>query len=149
MNVNTLDEVPDSSWFTNRIGRHDIPIADLVRGPDQRDGRDLDSTGGSSRGGKGSGVQPGFRMTTIRPGSSIRSKSIRRVIPSWPRGAEIIGTAFYYAFGYHTVEVYSGRVRRRVAGDLREGHDSRSVTRQAAPVHAPRSRRLVFRGRHS
>src|SRR5262245_173582 len=23
LNVNTLDEVPDSSWFTNRLGRHD------------------------------------------------------------------------------------------------------------------------------
>ena len=34
MNVNTLDEVPDSMWFTNRIGRKDIPNAQLVRGPD-------------------------------------------------------------------------------------------------------------------
>src|SRR5882762_4094975 len=24
-NVNTVDEVPDSSWFTNRIGRHSEP----------------------------------------------------------------------------------------------------------------------------
>ena len=23
LNVNTVDEVPDSSWFTNRIGRKD------------------------------------------------------------------------------------------------------------------------------
>ena len=34
MNVNTLDEVPDSMWFVNRIGRKDIPIPELVRGPD-------------------------------------------------------------------------------------------------------------------
>jgi hypothetical protein len=27
LNVNTLDEVPDSSWFTNRIGVRDMPIA--------------------------------------------------------------------------------------------------------------------------
>ena len=26
--------------------------------------------------------------------------------PELATGAEIIGTAFYYAFGYHTVEVY-------------------------------------------
>ena len=35
MNVNTLDEVPDSSWFTNRIGRRDMSIAEIVRGPDR------------------------------------------------------------------------------------------------------------------
>ena len=27
-------------------------------------------------------------------------------------GAEIIGTAFYYAFGYHTVEVYLSEIDR-------------------------------------
>ncbi|HEY6359606.1 MAG TPA: hypothetical protein VIX63_00810, partial [Vicinamibacterales bacterium] len=27
MNVNTMDEVPDSSWFTNRIGRREMTLA--------------------------------------------------------------------------------------------------------------------------
>src|SRR5688572_4071804 len=35
MNVNTIDEVPDSTWFTNRIGRREIPLEELVRGPDR------------------------------------------------------------------------------------------------------------------
>ena len=34
LNVNTIDEVPDSSWFTNRIGQKPMPLADLQRGPD-------------------------------------------------------------------------------------------------------------------
>ena len=34
VNVNTVDEVPDSSWFTNRIGRERWPIDRIVRGPD-------------------------------------------------------------------------------------------------------------------
>src|SRR5262245_51540451 len=34
VNVNTLDEVPDSSWFTNRIGQSRMSIADIARGPD-------------------------------------------------------------------------------------------------------------------
>ena len=62
MNVNTLDEVPDSSWFTNRVGRREVPIDELVRGPGtvarRRSPRRLDRFG---RGGPG--VQPGFRMT--------------------------------------------------------------------------------------
>ncbi|AKF04387.1 hypothetical protein [Sandaracinus amylolyticus] len=32
MNVNALDEVPDSSWFTNRIGRDAMSREDLARG---------------------------------------------------------------------------------------------------------------------
>src|SRR5687767_8570558 len=30
--VNALDEVPDSTWFTNRIGIRDIPLDELRRG---------------------------------------------------------------------------------------------------------------------
>ena len=41
MNVNTLDEVPDSSWFTNRIGRREIPIAGARARAGSRDARDL------------------------------------------------------------------------------------------------------------
>ncbi len=34
LNVNTVDEVPDSSWFTNRIGRRELSLDEIVRGPD-------------------------------------------------------------------------------------------------------------------
>jgi hypothetical protein len=32
-NVNTIDEVPDSSWFTNRIASRQVTIEEAVRGP--------------------------------------------------------------------------------------------------------------------
>ena len=32
-NVNTIDEVPDSSWFTNRIVARPMSIEEMVRGP--------------------------------------------------------------------------------------------------------------------
>src|SRR4051812_26762176 len=32
-NVNTIDEVPNSSWFTNRIGTRELTIDEVVRGP--------------------------------------------------------------------------------------------------------------------
>jgi len=38
LNVNTLGEVPDSSWFTNRLGRYDMTIDEVVRGPNQVEG---------------------------------------------------------------------------------------------------------------
>ncbi len=37
VNVNTIDEVPDSSWFTNRIGVRAMPLDEVVRGPNQLD----------------------------------------------------------------------------------------------------------------
>ena len=32
-NVNTIDEVPDSGWFTNRIGSRALTVEEVVRGP--------------------------------------------------------------------------------------------------------------------
>ena len=32
VNVNTLGEVPDSSWFTNRIGARPMTVEEIVRG---------------------------------------------------------------------------------------------------------------------
>src|SRR4029434_10862105 len=38
LNVNTLGEVPDSSWFTHRLGVRDMTVDEIVRGPRQGDG---------------------------------------------------------------------------------------------------------------
>ena len=37
-NVNSVDEVPDSSWFTNRAGRLPLTADDVARGPDRTNG---------------------------------------------------------------------------------------------------------------
>src|SRR6266545_4897153 len=42
VNVNTIDEVPDSTWFTNRIGRGPMPLDDIVRGPNPVDHLNVD-----------------------------------------------------------------------------------------------------------
>ena len=109
MNVNTVDEVPDSSWFTNRIGRRSMTVAEVVKGPDQLERVSLD--GWVVSGGKGSGLQPGFRMSD--PAGQIYQIEVDP--PSNPElasGAEVIGTAFYYAIGYHVVEVYLAEIDR-------------------------------------
>ena len=33
LDVNALDEVPDSTWFENRVGRHPVSLAEIERGP--------------------------------------------------------------------------------------------------------------------
>jgi len=109
MNVNTIDEVPDSSWFTNRIGRNAITVADVVRGPDRVDRISLD--GWTVSGGKSTGVQPGFRMTDPR-GTLHQIEVDPPSNPELASGSEIIGTAFYYAMGYNTVDVYLAEIDR-------------------------------------
>ena len=59
-NVNTIDEVPDSNWFTNRIGSRPLSVAEAVRGP---------LTGNAPAPGpwtvispKNAGAAPGFTM---------------------------------------------------------------------------------------
>jgi len=102
-NVNSLDEVPDSSWFTNRIGRQPMTAAELVKGPDRYESISLE--GWQVSGGKGSGLQPGFRMRD-REGHTYQIEVDPPKNPELASGAEIIGTAFYHAFGYNTVDVY-------------------------------------------
>jgi hypothetical protein len=102
-NVNTLDEVPDSSWFTNRIGRIELALADVVRGPDRLPPISFD--GWVVSGGKSTGVQPGFRMRDPS-GQMFQIEVDPPAHPEMASAAEIIGTAFYHAIGYHTVDVY-------------------------------------------
>jgi hypothetical protein len=110
LNVNTVDEVPDSSWFTNRIGRRPMSVEEVVRGPDRLQGVSLE--GWVVSGGKGSGVQPGFRMTD--PAGQLYQIEVDP--PSNPELAsavETIGTAFYHAMGYSVVEVYLAELDRK------------------------------------
>jgi hypothetical protein len=103
LNVNTLGEVPDSSWFTNRLGQHDMTIAEIVKGPD-----------------RGDGPAPGMWYVTGRPDSGITPKfSIKDSrgdvylikldparYPELPSSVELISTKIFHAIGYHVPEDY-------------------------------------------
>ena len=109
VNVNTVDEVPDSSWFTNRIGREAWPTERIVRGPDS-------GTGPAA----GPWTIVAAKTQGITPGLTIRDDSgdvyfIKFDPPANPEmasGAEIIATKLLYAAGYHTPENYIANVRR-------------------------------------
>ena len=109
LNVNTVDEVPDSSWFTNRIGRVEMPAADIARGPDRLDAVTI--TGWRVSGGKSTGAQPGFRMTDPE-GHTYQIEFDPPANPELATGAETIGTALYHAIGYNVVEVYLAELDR-------------------------------------
>src|SRR5262245_31121538 len=103
MNVNTIDEVPDSSWFVNRIGQYEMSLDELRRGADRVQTISLD--GWLVAGGKEGGITPGFRMTDPS-GDTYEIKFDPPANPEMSSGAEIISADFYHAFGYNTVDGY-------------------------------------------
>ncbi len=103
VNVNTVDEVPDSTWFTNRIGRTALSPAEIARGPHTLESVDID--GWPIIEGKSRGVTPGYRVAD----PTGRRYQIKFDPPSNPEmgsGAEVIGAALYHAAGYNVVEGY-------------------------------------------
>lgn len=108
-NINTIDEVPDSNWFTNRILTRPIPLDELSRGP---------LTGSGPAPGpwtitapKTSGVAPGF---TIRD-----SRNERWFVsfdsdgePEAATGALGVATRIYWALGYWQVENHFASITR-------------------------------------
>ena len=103
VNVNTVGEVPDSSWFTNRIGRADMTVAELVRGPDTGTGP---APGGwTVTEAKSEGITPGLTIKDSA-GETFFIKFDPPGNPEMASGAEIISTKFFWAFGYHTPENY-------------------------------------------
>ena len=110
MNVNTIDEVPDSSWFTNRIlGGPPMTAADVARGPDTGDGPAAGRWLVSS--GKSDGITPGF---TIVDSAGVRW-FIKFDPPDWREmmsGAEVTVTKLFHALGYNVPENHVTRLTR-------------------------------------
>ena len=93
-NVNTLGQVPDSSWFTNRIGKRVMSIEELVRGGD--------TTGGPDTNGPLTVV--GSSLTAVTPGLTVRDSRgdlyylifDRKGYPRLATAAGIISAKFFH-----------------------------------------------------
>jgi hypothetical protein len=101
VNVNSLDEVPDSSWFTNRLGRAPLSDDELERGPCGDDRLDPDVPDGSwiIDQGKLNGANPGFRVR-LPDGRRYMLKSDLANEPERATGATAIGARVYHAAGF-------------------------------------------------
>ena len=104
MNVNTIDEVPDSSWFTNRIGRREMSIEEIVKGPNQLETMNIDGWPIVQE--KSSGITPGYRVTDPT-GHLFQVKFDPPEHPEMASSAEVIGAAIYHAIGYNVVQGYA------------------------------------------
>ena len=98
-NVNSLGEVPDSSWFENRLGRGRLTAAAVARGPGIAGGPDV-ANPLVVVSGKIGGASAGF---------IVEDKSGDRFIvkfdnPSWPileTASDVITQRLLWALGYH------------------------------------------------
>jgi hypothetical protein len=108
MGINTLGEVPDSAWFTNRHGRNRMTRDALKRGPGNENAPQPPYV---IVGAKTEGISPGFRMKDaagrlyfVKPDPVTNSQL--------NTGADVIGSKFFHALGYNTPENYIARIRR-------------------------------------
>src|SRR5262245_47985156 len=110
VNVNTFDEVPDSSWFTNRIGVRDVSLEEIGRGPNKFERLDAQAWT-VVRGKSPGGFQPGFRAEHPGdPGQTYQLEVDPVAHPQMATGAELVGTLVYHALGYFVEDVYLIRV---------------------------------------
>jgi len=104
LEVTPLDEIQDSSWFTNRMSRRKLTAAEVRQGPLQRPGPDLEHRW-SIVAGKTQGVTPGFTIEDAR-GDRYVIKFDPLSDPELATGAEAIGTRIFWALGYNVPENY-------------------------------------------
>jgi hypothetical protein len=110
MNVNTLGEVPDSSWFTNRMGARALTPDEVARGVRTVGPPDLTRplTVIASKSG---GITPGFTIRDAR-GHVYFVKVDPAAHPNLSTAADVIGSRFFHAFGYHVPQNDPAYIRR-------------------------------------
>jgi hypothetical protein len=108
-NINTIDEVPDSSWFTNRIGAHPLTAAEIIEqstsGP-----RPADAKWTVIRE-KSAGFAPGFTARDAK-GETWFVSFDPVSNPEGATGAMVIASKIFWALGYYQVETFLTTIDR-------------------------------------
>jgi hypothetical protein len=100
--INTLGQVPDSSWFTDRHALHPLTREELKRGPRSHG---LPQPPFSVVAAKTEGVTPGFQIKDAR-GLRYFIKVDPATNPEMATAADVIAPLFLYAAGYNVPENY-------------------------------------------
>ena len=107
-NVNSADEVPDSSWFTNRIYARPVSLEEISRGPNTMDGPAPGRWTVIRP--KTSGVSPGFTVRDER-GNVWFLTFDSRGHPVAATAAIAVASRLFWALGYNQIESYLTTVR--------------------------------------
>jgi hypothetical protein len=103
-NANSLDEVADSAWFTNRIGVSPMSVEELKLGACEPS-KMIDPGSAAEASwvidkGKANGSSPGFRV--VIPGKGKFMFKSDGNIPERASAASVVGAAAYHAVGFYT-----------------------------------------------
>jgi hypothetical protein len=109
VNVNLLDEVPDSSWSTNRHARSRLARDALARGPNEGPPPSPDGPL-VVLSGKELGTQPGFWIRDAA-GRRYLVKFDPRGYPDLATGAELVSSKILYALGWNVAEYHLFSIR--------------------------------------
>jgi hypothetical protein len=108
-NVNTIGEVPDSSWFTNRAGHRALTPEDVFVGPDMTAGPESGTWTVTSS--KSDGVTPGFTVKDAK-GQRWFLKFDPPGYRGMATGTEVTVTKLMWALGYNVPENHIAYMRR-------------------------------------
>lgn len=100
--INTIGEVLDSEWYTNRHGLRRMSIEELQHGPG---GMEPPVPPFEVTSGKTEGINPGFQMRDGKKRVFFMKFDPRRH-PDLATAPDVIGTKFFYALGYNTPDNY-------------------------------------------
>jgi hypothetical protein len=108
-NINTIDEVPDSSWFTNRVLARSVTLEEIGRGP---------LTGEGPAPGRWSVISP--KLAGFAPGFTILDARGDRWFvsfdaaghPEAATGAIAVANKLFWAIGYWQVENFLVSITR-------------------------------------
>ncbi len=139
LDVNTIDELPDSAWFTNRIGAHPMTDAELTAGPGgdrppsmQEPWTIYEATQGTS---------PIFRIEDCHGAKfALRfdPKPTAGISNDISTGADVVVSKLFYALGYNVPDNYPVRFERsqlRAGNNVRFIRDGRHVTLSESDVN--------------
>jgi hypothetical protein len=107
--INTIDEVPDSSWFTNRIYAQPLTVDDIVRGPNVDPGP-----------APGRWTVTAAKVVGFAPGFTMRDSSgVVWFVEFDPKGyphsstaAVAIAVRLFWALGYNQVQSHLATFKR-------------------------------------
>jgi len=115
-NLNSIDEVPDSSWFTNRAGHRRLTPDDIERGPNTNAGPAVGRWTITSS--KSDGIMPGFTVKDVN-GERWFLKFDPPEYRAMSTGTEVAVTKLMWALGYNVPEnhIASLRAEQLVVGE--------------------------------
>lgn len=132
-NVNVLDEVPASSWYTPRHYHQRMPLEELARGPNTLAGPSAEGPW-TVVSAKSEGASKGFVIKDAR-GDRYVLKFGNHPYEELPTAAEVITTKIFHAAGYYVPENYiayfdPGALRVDEEAEIETEEGDRPMTRE-------------------